>query len=82
MTSNPPVPDPNYSLNDAAKKEIADAIAMVREDRFEKWVRENLSAFGGKKPDDGPNPPPPKPNDPPNPEGEPKKIGLWGSYAE
>ena len=73
-------PDPNYTLNDAAKKEIADAIAIVREDRFEKWVRENL----GKKtdlPNDPKDPPPPKSDEPPKPD-EPKKIGLWGNYAE
>lgn len=45
-------------LTDAAKAEIKEAIRIVREDRFEKYVRERTAKV---------DPPTPKPNDPPAP---------------
>lgn len=81
--SNPP-----DELTDAAKAEIAAAIAIVREDRFEKHVRATLSKHTPPtppKPDtppptppkpDAPPPPPPKPDAPP-PDTPPKRASLW-----
>lgn len=69
-------------LTDAAKKEIADAIRIVREDRFEAYVRERMTKETTEPPKndppkDGPTPPPPVPQ-PENPAPEaPKKRGLW-----
>lgn len=77
-------------LTDAAKKEIADAIRIVREDRFERYVRERLAKNeAAPTPDkpvtDAPVPPPPVPADPqsePEPP-TPKKRGLyWGDAEE
>lgn len=52
-------------LTDAAKKEIADAIAIVREDRIDKLLRERLASPKESNP---PTPPiPPNPPTPPNP---------------
>jgi len=84
-------------LSDAAKSEIAAAVAQVREDRFEMFARgmlekkpetptveevqgsvngdvktgkEEVKVEGKTPPDKGPV------------EDKPKKIGLWGNYAE
>lgn len=66
--------------DDEVQKEIADAVAIVREDRFSKWLKETLGS-GGKPPANGPggNPPPPGPDsDPP----KPKKSLWWGDVEE
>lgn len=73
--------DAGYSLTDEARAEIAEAIRIVREDRFESFVRGRLQ---GPKSDTDPkpgDPPPPKTgNAPPNPDDKtPPKRGLfWG----
>lgn len=75
-----------HELTDEAKAEIQAAIAIVREDRFEKFLRGRLA---GPSTDTAPgagDPPPPKPGDPVtgngdngNPNGGTKKRGLyWG----
>ena len=78
-------------LTDAAKAEIADAIRIVREDKFEKFVRERMAKPTDPPPTDPPTPPktgepvppPPKPTDPPptDPPTPPKtgsKSAWWG----
>jgi hypothetical protein len=64
-------------LTDEARAELAEAIRIVREDRFENYVRGRLTG-PPTDPNPGPgDPPPPKPGDPVNP--GPKKKGLyWG----
>jgi hypothetical protein len=65
--------------DDEVQKEIADAIAIVREDRFEKFARETLGKGGNPNPGDPPTPTPPtgNPNDPPK-----GKRGLWWGEPE
>jgi hypothetical protein len=70
------------ALTEDAKQELAEAIRIVREDNFEKFVRQSV----GKTPPtptpdplldpNDPTPPPPKvePNDPP----KPTRSGYWG----
>jgi len=79
-------PENAYELSDEAKAEIAEAVRIVREDRFESFVRGRLS---GPSTDPAPkpgDPPPPKPGDPVEPPAgnpETKKRGLyWGDFAE
>lgn len=67
-------------ISDEARKMIQDSIAIVREDRFEKYVRSRMakddSDSGGKpKPNDPPKPPPNKPPEPPAPG---RKSLWWG----
>ena len=59
-------------LTDEAKAEIAEAVRIVREDKFELWIR---SREKGPEPGNGP-PAPPAKNEPPEPPKPPKK-GLW-----
>jgi len=75
-------------LTEAAKAEIAEAIRIVREDRFEKFVRSRTTPPKVEDPpkDDGPNPPPPK-DDPkdPKPTDDPpatRKSSYWGEILE
>jgi hypothetical protein len=67
-------------LTDEAKAEIAEAVRIVREDRFEKYVRDKL---GGTPPENsgtpGGPPPPKDPTDPANV--PPKKAGIWWGDA-
>jgi hypothetical protein len=56
--------------DEEVKKEIADAIAIVREDKILAFMRGN-----GPKPDNGPTNDPPPPNN--NPNEPPKRKGLW-----
>lgn len=67
--------NPPGELTPEAKAEIAEAIRIVREDRFEKFLRERLGKPSGNDP---PNPTPPPPKDPTNdPPTDPPKRGLW-----
>ena len=63
-------------LTDEAKAEIADAVRIVREDKFEGWFKGKFGA--PKDPPPGPNPPPTA--DPPK--DPPKKRGLWWNEDE
>lgn len=75
-------------LTDAAKAEIKAAIAIIREDRFEKYVRSRAAKPADPKPTDPPadpkptdppvTPPPadPKPTDPPP--DDKQKSRYWG----
>jgi hypothetical protein len=54
-------------LTDAAKAEIAAAIAIVREDRIDKLLRERLATPKEPVPQNPPVPPSPTPNNPPVP---------------
>lgn len=73
-------------LTDAAKKELHEAIAIIREDRFEKFARARLGAkpptdpkpTDPPKPNDPPAPPPPNPNDPPTDPPPVDKHAYWG----
>lgn len=68
-----------YQLSDEAKAEIAAAIAIVREDRFEKFVRGTIKPPTDPAAPGAGDPPPPKPGDPVTPPGDVKKRGLyWG----
>jgi hypothetical protein len=75
-------------LTDDAKKEIAEAIRIVREDKHDKMLRE-IHGRTVPPPDptpdpNNPTPPPPtgNPGDPP-PEGSKEKRGLmWGRTDE
>lgn len=81
------------ALTEDAKAELAAAIAIVREDRFEKFVRSH-TVKPVEKPKDpvldddekGPNPPPPKDDpetDPKNDPDKPKsKSAWWGELME
>ena len=68
---------PKEWTDDEVKKEIADAIQIVREDRFEAFVRSRQS------PPNDPNPPPNSPppsggNNPDNGGTKSKKSLFWG----
>jgi len=74
-------------LTDDAKKAIADAIRIVREDKFEAWAKTTIGKHGGNPANPGVDPPPPKndPTDPPNdpsappPDGDNKEHSrYWG----
>lgn len=85
-------------LTDAAKAEIAAAIAIVREDRFEKFARDRLGKLSESKPTETPptpptnNPPtvptgnPPPPTEPSQPPTEPSNVGKksiwWGDRLD
>lgn len=81
-------------LTDDAKKEIQEAIRIVREDRFEKFVRSRQAPPKEDPPNDPPNPPkndppnPPPKNDPPenDPKNDPPKptrrSGYWGDIFD
>lgn len=82
-----------YELTDAARQEISDAIRIVREDRFERYVRENYRPKET-APEPAPEPirepvgepaskptPPPAKTPPPAPE-EPPRRRAWGLYAD
>lgn len=67
-------------LTDDAKKELAEAIAIVREDRIDKMLRTRLAGPKTEPPKTDPNdptPPPPK-DDPTEPPEPPKGRGYWG----
>lgn len=74
-------------LSEDAKKELADAIRIVREDKFEAFARAHIgtyksstepSADPGKTGGGPADPPPPKTGeDPPDPP-KPPKSGYWG----
>jgi hypothetical protein len=75
-------------LSDDAKKELNEAIRIVREDRFEAYVRKNHAAPPNPNPNDPPkdpptDPPPPKndPNDPPNDPPPANKHSYWGELG-
>jgi len=79
------------ALTDDAKNEIREAIRIVREDKFEMFVRSRATPPKNEPPkkDDPPNPPPPKndppdPNNPPKPPDDPKlrKSSYWGEILE
>lgn len=63
-------------LTDEAKAEIAEAVRIVREDRFEAYVRDRL---GATPPTNGPPAPPAKPE--PTTEPPKEKKGLWWGDA-
>lgn len=58
-------------LTDEAKAAIAEAVRIVREDKFEAFVRGRVKPPEG----NGPPAPPAKPEEPPEPPKE--KKGLW-----
>lgn len=73
-----------WELTDEAKAEIAAAIAIVREDRFERFVRGRLSGPSSDTDPKAGDPPPPKPGDPvpSDPSNPVKKRGLyWGDSS-
>lgn len=66
-----------YALTDEARAEIAAAVAIVREDRFEQFVRGRLQGPASDKSPKPGDPPPPKTDDGSGP--KPEKRGLfWG----
>lgn len=77
-------------LSEDAKKELKDAIRIVREDRFEVHARGVLSGYVPKPPTDTPpvdpnTPPAPPQRDPGTTETDPpkpKKGGYWGELLE
>lgn len=70
------------ALSEDAKKELKEAIRIVREDRFGKYAHGVLSKYAQKdvepKVDDDPNVPPKKESDPPEDTPTVKKSGYWG----
>lgn len=56
--------NPNSGLTDAAKAEIAEAIRIVRADRFEKHVRDTLGKHSPAPTPPAPTPPTPTPTPP------------------
>lgn len=74
-------------LTEDARNELKEAIRIVREDKFEKYVRSRVPANDPPKDPpkdplldkDPPNPPPPV-NDPPKdpPKDLPRKSAWWG----
>ena len=52
-------------LTDDAKKAIADAIRIVREDKFEAYARSTIGKHGNNPANPGVDPPPPKTGDEP-----------------
>lgn len=76
-------------LSEDAKRELKEAIRIVREDSFEKHARGVLSGYAPKPPQGEPKPgdPPADPNlppkaDPPQDPPKPKKSGYWGELIE
>lgn len=75
------------ALTDEAKNELREAIRIVREDRFEQYVRTVVKPKD--PPKDPPNDPPPDPNLPPKkeddpPDGPPKgrRSAYWGELMD
>lgn len=73
------------ALTEDAKKELKEAIRIVREDQFEQFVRGRLSQPEPEPKKDGPEPPPVKDdpetkNDPPEP--EKRKSSYWGEIMD
>jgi hypothetical protein len=64
--------------DEEVQAEIREAVHIVREDRFEKFVRGKVG--GATPPAGGPTPPPGKPGDPPA-EPKPKRKALWWGDA-
>lgn len=79
-------------LSADAKKELTEAIRIVREDKFEAHARGVLSGYvpkpadppanPGTDPKGDPNNPPPKPPDPANDPPTTKKGGYWGELLD
>ena len=80
-------------LTEAAKKEIADAIRIVREDKFETFVRGRMAKDepppstedddkSTKDKKDGEVTPPPKTDDNGDPPPEGRKSAYWGEIFE
>lgn len=75
-------------LSADAKKELTDAIRIVREDKFEAHARGVLSGYVPKPadppadPGTDPNNPPPKPPDPTTNPSTTKKGGYWGELLD
>lgn len=77
-------------LSEDAKRELKEAIRIVREDSFEKHARGVLSGYAPKAPqgDPGKTDPPTDPNDPPKADPgqgdppKPKKSGYWGELLD
>lgn len=74
-------PDKQYQLSDEAKAEIAEAIRIVREDKFEAFVRGRVKPTTDPAAPGPGDPPPPKSGDPVPPAGDVKKKGLWWGEA-
>lgn len=78
-------------LTQAAQEAIAEAVRIVREDKFERFARGSIAKHSG-----APTPPPtptptptidppqPKPTDPPTPEPpvDKPKSAYWGVFEE
>jgi hypothetical protein len=80
-------------LTQAAKDAIADAVRIVREDKWDKFLRGKVTNLSGTPPTDPPkpkegdppvDPPKPKEGDPPNPpaDDEKRKSAYWGVFEE
>lgn len=80
-------------LTAEAKAAIADAVRMVREDRFEAFARGSITKHTGTptptptpSPTPTVDPPQPKPTDPPTPTPDPDKdkprSAYWGVFEE
>ena len=69
-------------LTDDARRELREAIGIVREDRFEKYIRTNhfppKAKEEGEKEKDGPTPPPGKEEENEKVNDEPKRSAYWG----
>jgi len=79
-------------LTPEAKAAIADAVRIVREDKWDKFLKERVTKHSGNPPVDPPTPPTPPtppapPNDPPNPPNPPvdepkRKSAYWGELVD
>lgn len=83
-------------LTEDARNELREAIRIVREDRFEKYVRSRLPKNDPPKdpkdplidddpkdpPKDPPADPPPPKDDPKDPPKEPRKSAWWGELMD
>jgi hypothetical protein len=70
-------------LSEDARKELKEAIRIVREDRFETHARGVLSSYAPKNPPQDPpkdpnNPDAPPPKDPPTDPPKTRRSGYWG----
>ena len=69
------------TLSEDARKELRDAIAIVREDKFELYARDTLLRHTAKPEKEDPEGVPPRkdePNDPP----KTRKTGYWGELMD
>lgn len=76
------------ALTNDAKAEIAAAIAIVREDRMDKFMRDRLTKHTKSDPPTDPKPSDPPADPPPPKEGDPedppkvRKSSYWGEILD